>query len=71
MQSTAEESSGILPVTQRNLKDWMLAQGEREVTDYYMEMLALWQELDLSSKEEWHCAEDSALFKKRQEKESF
>ena len=27
------------------------------------------QELDLISKEEWRCAEDSALFKKRQEKE--
>ena len=32
-------------------------------------MLALWQELDLSSEDEWRCAEDSALFKKRQENE--
>ncbi|CAL5365181.1 unnamed protein product [Camellia sinensis] len=46
-----------------------MKQGEREVTDYYMEMLALWQELDLSNEEEWRCSEDNALFKKRQEKE--
>ena len=29
--------------------------------------VALWQEQDLSSEEEWRCVEDSALFKKRLE----
>ena len=46
-----------------------MKQGEREVTDYYMEMLALWQELDLSNEKEWRCADDSVLFKTRLEKE--
>ena len=48
---------------------WQMKQGERDVTDYYIDMVALWQELDLSGDEEWHCTEDSALFKRRLEKE--
>ncbi|CAL5381095.1 unnamed protein product [Camellia sinensis] len=64
--SDEENASQVFEIKTRL---WQMKQGEREVTDYYMEMLALWQELDLSSEEEWRCSEDSALFKKRQEKE--
>ena len=64
--SDEENASQIFEIKTRL---WQMKQGEKEVTDYYMEMLALWQELDLSSEEEWRCSEDSALFKKRQEKE--
>lgn len=28
---------------------WQMKQGNREVTDYYMEMVTLWKELDLNS----------------------
>lgn len=42
-----------------------MKQGEREVTDYYMEMMSLWQELDLSTEEEWECAPDSVRYKKK------
>lgn len=47
---------------------WQTKQGEREVTDYYLEITGLWQEL-LSSEEEWTCAEDSIWYKKRLENE--
>lgn len=30
-----------------------------------MEMLSLWQELDLSSKEEWEYVGDNALYRKK------
>ena len=31
---------------------WQMKQGDREVTEYYIEILGLWQELDLSCEEE-------------------
>lgn len=34
-----------------------------------MKMISLWQDLDLSSEEEWKCREDVALYKKKQENE--
>ena len=30
-----------------------MKQGDQEVTEYYIEMLGLWQELNLSCEEEW------------------
>ena len=30
-----------------------MKQGDREVTEYYTEMLGLWQDLDLNCEEEW------------------
>lgn len=34
------------------------------MTDYYMEMMRLWQELDPSTEEEWECAPDSIRYKR-------
>lgn len=48
---------------------WQTKQLEREVTDYYLEMTNLWQELDLSLDEEWDCPGYSILYKKRVENE--
>lgn len=64
--SDEENSSQIFEIKTRL---WQMKQGDRDVTDYYMEMIALWQELDLSSEEEWECAADSVRFKKRLENE--
>ena len=36
---------------------------------YYTEMLGLWQELDLSYKEEWECTGDNVQLKKKMENE--
>lgn len=44
-----------------------MKQQEKEVTDYYMENMALLQELDLSYGEEWECAGDNIRYKKRLE----
>ena len=46
---------------------WQMKQGERKVTEYYTEMVGLWQDLDLSCAEEWECTGDSVRFKKKME----
>lgn len=45
MYSDAKDSSQIFEI---KTKLWQMKQEERNVTDYYMEMKILWQELDLS-----------------------
>lgn len=42
-------------------------QGVRDVKDYYMKMVALWQELELSFEERWECMDDSIRYKKKLE----
>ena len=46
---------------------WQMKQGERKVTEYYIEMVGLWQDLNLSCEEEWECTGDSVRFKKKME----
>ena len=46
-----------------------MKQGDREVTEYNTEMLGLWQELDLSCKEEWECTSDNVWLKKKMKNE--
>ncbi|RVW26126.1 hypothetical protein CK203_112187 [Vitis vinifera] len=46
-----------------------MKQGDREVTEYYTEMLGLWQDLDLNGEEEWECTGDSVSFRKKMENE--
>ena len=46
-----------------------MKQGDREVTEYYTDMLGLWQDLDLNCEEEWECTGDSVRFKKKMENE--
>lgn len=48
---------------------WQMKQEGKTVTEYYTEMKALWQELDLSSEEEWECTGDSVRYKKMLENE--
>ncbi|KAL6317167.1 hypothetical protein AAG906_029919 [Vitis piasezkii] len=64
--SDAENASQIFEIKTRL---WQMKQGDREVTEYYTEMLGLWQELDLSYDEEWECTGDSVRFKKKMENE--
>ncbi|RVX09169.1 hypothetical protein CK203_013737 [Vitis vinifera] len=64
--SDAENASQIFEIKTRL---WQMKQGDREVTEYYTEMLGLWQELDLSCEEEWECTGDSVRFKKKMENE--
>ncbi|XP_057983248.1 uncharacterized protein LOC131168072 [Malania oleifera] len=44
---------------------WQMRQGERGVTEYFMEMSHLWQELDLSIDEERECSGDSTRHQRR------
>ncbi|RVW35219.1 hypothetical protein CK203_101896 [Vitis vinifera] len=50
--SNAENASQIFEIKTRL---WQMKQGDREFTEYYTEMLGLWQDLDLSCEEEWEC----------------
>ena len=47
--SDAENASQIFKL---KTQLWQMKQGDREVTEYYTEMLGLWQELDFSCEEE-------------------
>lgn len=64
--SDVEDSFQIFEIKTRL---WKTKQGEREVTDYYMEMKTLWQELNMSFEEEWECTKDSVRYKKKLENE--
>ena len=46
-----------------------MKQGDREVMEYYIEMLGLWQDLDFSCEEEWEGMRDNVCFKKKMENE--
>lgn len=48
---------------------WQTKQGSRDVTELYMDMVSLWQELDLSLEEEWDCPSDCEWYKKKVENE--
>ncbi|RVX05180.1 hypothetical protein CK203_020210 [Vitis vinifera] len=62
----AENASQIFEIKTRL---WQMKQGDREVTEYYTEMLGLWQDLDLNCEEEWECMGHSVRFKKKMENE--
>ncbi|XP_057971056.1 uncharacterized protein LOC131159875 [Malania oleifera] len=64
--SDAENASQIFKL---KTQLWLTKQGDREVTEYYIKMLGLWQKLDLSCEEEWECTGDSVRFKKKMENE--
>ena len=48
MYSDAENFTQIFEIKTRL---WQIKQGEMEVTDYFMEMIILWQELDMCYEE--------------------
>ena len=64
--SDAEDYSQIFDLKTRL---WQMKQGDRDVTDYYMDMLGIWQELDLSFEEAWECRGDSVKYKNKLENE--
>lgn len=49
----------LLNFLSEKLQLWQIKQGDREPTEYYMEMVALLQQIDLCSEEEWQCFNDS------------
>lgn len=50
-------------------KAWSLKQGERTETEYWLEMSAIWQELDLMSNEQWKDPSDAVKYKEKVEYE--
>ena len=62
--SDLENSSQIFELKS---KLWKSKQGDREITVYYNEMVALWQELDQCYDDEWENPNDCARYMKREE----
>lgn len=52
-----------------NTQMWRLQQGDREVTTYYNEMMALWQELNLFKEKDWESLTTFVIRKKLNEAE--
>ena len=52
-----------------NVRFGRLLQGSRGVTDYWLKLTGLWQELDLLTHEEWKCSTDAAKRKRSLEVE--
>lgn len=48
---------------------WQRKQGNRKVIEYCMEMVGLWQKLDLNNEEQWECTNDGVRYKKKFESE--
>ncbi|XP_028800597.1 uncharacterized protein LOC114755871 [Neltuma alba] len=48
---------------------WNIKQGTRTVTEYWLELIGLWQELDMITEEEWSSSTDAARHKNNVEKE--
>ncbi|KZV52593.1 hypothetical protein F511_24790, partial [Dorcoceras hygrometricum] len=46
---------------------WNSKLGQKTVIEYYNEMRALWQELDLCYEDDWECKNDSIKYHKRME----
>lgn len=66
MYSDIENSSQIFELKTRL---WSSKQGSRDVTNYYNDIVSLWQELDLCYDDDWECSADSVKHKKREENE--
>ena len=69
IQETYSDAENASQIFKLKTQLWQMKQRDREVTEYYTEMLGLWQDLDLSCEEEWECTGDSVLFKKKMENE--
>lgn len=69
MKDTYSNSGNHYGVFEIKTHLWELKQGNLLVTDYYMAMVALWQELDVNGDEEWGCPKDYVCYKSKVEDE--
>ncbi|RVW83054.1 hypothetical protein CK203_042513 [Vitis vinifera] len=52
IQKTYSNAENAFQIFELKTRLWQMKQGDREVMEYYIEMLGLWQELDFSCEEE-------------------
>ena len=52
IRKTYSDAENAFQIFELKTRLWQMKQGDRKVTEYYTEMLGLWQELDLNCKEE-------------------
>ena len=69
VHETYSDTKDLSQIFKIKTRLWQMKQGNQAVTDYYTEMLSLWQELDLSFEEAWGCTGDSARYNKKLEYE--
>lgn len=68
---TYSDGEDFLQIFELTPRLWGMKQGERKVIEYYMEMLTLWQELDMSLEEDWECTSDNSFLGKGRKGMSF
>ena len=69
IRETYSDAENVSQIFELKTRLWQMKQGVLEVTEYYTEMLGLWQDLDLNCEEEWEFMGDSVCFKKKMENE--
>ena len=69
IRETYSDAKNASQIFELETRLWQMKQRDREVTEYYTEMLGLWQDLDLNCEKEWECTGDSVRFKKKMENE--
>ena len=69
IRETYSDAENVSQIFELKTRLWQMKQGVWEVTEYYTEMLGLWQDLDLNCEEEWEFMGDSVCFKKKMENE--
>ena len=71
IQETYSDAKNASQIFEIKTRLWQMKQEDREVTEYYTEMLGLWQDLDLNREEERECTGDSVHFKKMENERVF
>lgn len=67
MRETYSDLENSSQIFELKTKLWQLKQGDRDLTAYYNEMVALWQELDQYYDDVWESKNDFVRYKKREE----
>ncbi|KAH9716025.1 protein kinase domain-containing protein [Citrus sinensis] len=65
VRETYSDLKNSLQIFELKTRLWQTRQGDRAVSEYYNEMKALWQELDLCHEDDWACMTDSVRYLKR------
>ncbi|XP_054821301.1 uncharacterized protein LOC129320121 [Prosopis cineraria] len=59
--SDGEDGARIYDLKTRS---WQIKQGERDLTEFWLELVSVWQEIDLNIETEWSCPSDAARYKR-------
>ncbi|KAI4384725.1 hypothetical protein MLD38_002840 [Melastoma candidum] len=64
-QKAYSDAKDIAQVFDIKVRLWEARQRSRDVTEYYLEMVTLWQELDSQTNDRWECTQDAFLYRQK------